>query len=292
LPAPASSKQGVSLWRESKIMATEKSLNDYYVYVYIDPRNFEEFYYGKGKGSRKNAHLGDISDSPKAKRIAEIKREGLTPIIRVIARGLTENEALLIEKTLLWKLGKWTTNIASGHFADKFRPHNTLYKELSGFDYKYGIFYYNVGESKHRNWDDYMQFGFISAGHGLRWRDAICGFNPGDIFAAYLKRYGFVGIGKIKTKARMIRDIKIKGKPLLSFPLKCRNMGDDNDNNELSEYVCLVEWIKTVPREKAKKRTSPKLYTTTHVRASLDKQQSTIAFLEDEFGIKIRDIIS
>ena len=25
---------------------------DYYVYVYIDPRNHEEFYYGKGKGSR------------------------------------------------------------------------------------------------------------------------------------------------------------------------------------------------------------------------------------------------
>jgi hypothetical protein len=27
--------------------------NDYYVYVYIDPRNFEEFYYGKGRGNRK-----------------------------------------------------------------------------------------------------------------------------------------------------------------------------------------------------------------------------------------------
>ena len=28
-------------------------MNSYYVYVYIDPRNFEEFYFGKGKGSRK-----------------------------------------------------------------------------------------------------------------------------------------------------------------------------------------------------------------------------------------------
>ncbi len=26
-------------------------MNDYYVYVYIDPRNFEEFYFGKGRGS-------------------------------------------------------------------------------------------------------------------------------------------------------------------------------------------------------------------------------------------------
>ena len=30
--------------------------DDYYVYVYIDPRNHEEFYYGKGVGSRKDAH--------------------------------------------------------------------------------------------------------------------------------------------------------------------------------------------------------------------------------------------
>ena len=38
-------------------------MNDYYVYVYIDPRNFEEFYFGKGKGNRKNAHLSDNTDS-------------------------------------------------------------------------------------------------------------------------------------------------------------------------------------------------------------------------------------
>ena len=97
-------------------------------------------------GSRKDAHLGDQSDSEKAKRIADIHKEGQTPIVRVIAQGLSESEALLVEKTLLWKLGKWTTNIASGHFADKFRPHNTLHKELSGFDYRNGIYYYNVGE--------------------------------------------------------------------------------------------------------------------------------------------------
>ena len=101
-------------------------MDDYYVYVYIDPRNFEEFYYGKGKGDRKNAHLDDTADTAKTKRIADIKKVGLQPIIKVIARGLSENEALLVEKTLLWKLGKWTTNIASGSFKNKFRPHNYL----------------------------------------------------------------------------------------------------------------------------------------------------------------------
>jgi hypothetical protein len=267
-------------------------MSDYYVYVYIDPRNYEEFYYGKGKGSRKDAHLDDTSDSAKAKRISEIKREGLSPIIRVIARNLSENEALLIEKTLLWKLGKWTTNISSGHFAEKFRPHNTLHKELSGFDYQNGLYYYNVGEGPHRNWDDYVEFGFISAGQGTRWRDAMLGFNPGDAFAAYLKRHGFVGIGQITAPAKMIRDVQIKNKRLLDLPLRCQNMDDNCNNTDLSEYVCLVKWIKTVSREDAKWRSSPKLYTTTHVRASLDGQPKTISFLEWEFGVKIREIIA
>jgi len=66
-------------------------MNDYYVYVSIDPRNFEEFYYGKDR--RKDAYLKDEVDSEKTKRIVAIRKEGLYPIIRVIARGLTGSDA-------------------------------------------------------------------------------------------------------------------------------------------------------------------------------------------------------
>ena len=99
----------------------------YYVYVYMDPRNYEEFYFGKGKGSRKDAHLSDSSDSEKTKRIAAIHKAGLEPIIRVIARNLSEHDALLVEKTLLWKLGRGLTNVSSGHYSENFRPHNTIH---------------------------------------------------------------------------------------------------------------------------------------------------------------------
>ena len=157
-------------------------MTDYYVYAYIDPRNFEEFYYGKGKGSRKEAHLLDKSASAKSKRIEAIRREGLAPIIRVLACGLSEREALLVEKTLLWKLGKQTTNVATGAFAANFRQHDTMHMELSGFDFRNGIYYYNVGEGRERDWDDQVEFGFISAGQGARWREAMLGFNPGYVF--------------------------------------------------------------------------------------------------------------
>ena len=266
--------------------------SDYYVYVYIDPRNYEEFYYGKGSGSRKNAHLGSDGDSDKAKRIAAIHKEGHEPIIRVIARGLSEREALLVEKTLLWKLGKWTDNVATGHFANKFRPHNTLHRQLPKFDFRNGFYYYNVGEGRHRknrNWDDYIKFGFISAGQAARFRDSILGFNEGDLFAAYLKGRGFVGVGKILAPARMITDVKIDGRPLLSLPLECKAMGANCDDPERSEYVCLVKWLKTLPRENAKWK--PGLYTTTHVRASLVRQPATVKFIEDEFGISVAKLI-
>jgi hypothetical protein len=54
--------------------------NDYYVYMYIDPRNNQEFYYGKGKGKRKISHLKGTSDSDLTKRIKAIRKAGLEPI--------------------------------------------------------------------------------------------------------------------------------------------------------------------------------------------------------------------
>lgn len=265
-------------------------MGDYYVYVYIDPRNFEEFYYGKGKGSRKDDHVGDLAGSLTAKRIATIQQEGLRPIVRVIARDLTEREALLVEKTLLWKLGKMTTNVATGHFAAKFRPHDKMHSALAGFDFRNGIYYYNVGEGPERNWDDYVKYGFIAAGGGARWRDAMLGFRPGDIVAAYLKRHGFVGVGRIAAEAKMARDVRMSGKPLLQLKLACKHLGHDADDARVSEYVCLVDWLKTVGRADAKRRVKPKLYTTTHVRASLEGQPGTVSFLEEAFGLDLKEL--
>ena len=264
------------------------SNDSYYVYVYIDPRNYEEFYYGKGKGRRKEAHLYDEGDSEKTRRIKAIRVEGLEPIIRVIARDLSEGEAFLVEKTLLWKLGKTLTNKATGKFADKFRPHDKLHLELSGFDYNTGLYYFNVGESVHRKWSDCKRLGFISAGQGPQWRDQIVEFKEGDVIAAYLKKYGFVGIGKIIQRAIPIKNIKIHGKFLLNHSLDCKAMDDNVDSDEMCEYTALVKWERSVEAKDAKWKPKSGLYTTTHVRASLEGQPKTLDFLETEFGIDFR----
>ena len=264
--------------------------SDYYVYVYIDPRNFEEFYFGKGRGSRKNAHLFLQDDSEKTKRIALIKTEGLSPIIRVIASNLSEYDALLVEKTLLWKLGKQLTNISSGHYAKNFRPHNTLHLNLSGFDFENGIYYYNVGEGPERHWDDCRELGFISAGQGIRWRDALLGFKKGDIFTAYLKKFGYVGVGKILEEACPVRNFFIEGQPLINCNLRVKGMAENIDSDDLCEYVCRVKWLSTVNREHAKWIPKSNIYTTTHVRASLDGQPETIKFLNESFNINLNEL--
>lgn len=267
-------------------------MNNFYVYVYIDPRNLEEFYFGKGRGSRKDTHLSDTSDSEKARRIAAIHKAGLKPIIRVIARDLSEHDALLVEKTLLWKLGRQLTNVSSGHYSENFRPHNTMHLELSGFDFQSGVYYYNVGDGSHRNWDDYRKFGFISAGQGIRWRDAMLGFQKGDVVAAYLKNHGFVGIGVLTDRAKPIREVTIKGKPLLSHHLRCQRMADNSESDELCEYVAPVKWAAALGRGQAKWKAKAGIYTTTLVRASLNGQPKTIAFLEGEFGVNVRELVA
>jgi len=265
--------------------------HDFYVYVYIDPRNHEEFYYGKGRGGRKDSHLKDKSGGEKTDTIAAIRSEGLEPIIRVITKGLSQEEALLIEKTLLWKLGKRTTNIATGHFGKRFRPQNTLHKDVFGFDFQNGFYYYNVGENRGRNWEDYTRYGFISAGWGVKYREIMRSFHKGDLIAAYLKDHGFVGVGRIKETATMIRDAQFKGTPLLKLPLVAPNADHDCDDEDESEYVCMVTWIKRVPREKAKWKPKAGLFANPTIRASLDTQPKTVKFIEREFGVNISKLL-
>lgn len=265
--------------------------NNYYVYVYIDPRNYEEFYYGKGKGNRKKAHLNDESDTEKTKIIKAIQKEGLEPIIKVVAKGLSESEAFLIEKTLIWKLGKNLTNISSGHFADKFRPHNSFHLNLNCFDFENGIFYVNVGEGETRSWEDCRNFGFLSAGQGTKWSDPLKTLNTGDIVVAYLKQKGYVGIGKVVEKAKRVLDFKFGGKSLKNQNLISPDLFK-NSNNENSEYLVKIKWTKIVPANEAKWKNNSGLFTTQLIKASLENQIKTIKFLEGEFLVNFQNIMN
>lgn len=79
----------------------QEKLN-YYVYIYIDPRDNSIFYIGKGKGNRAFSHLQDMSESRKVQRIAEIRNSGSEPIIEILVHGLQdERTALRIEASVI-----------------------------------------------------------------------------------------------------------------------------------------------------------------------------------------------
>ena len=92
-----------------------------YVYVYIDPRNGEIFYIGKGKGDRLFAHLKDTSETEKTAKIADIRESGKEPQIDLLRYGLSDSEAELVEASAIDLIGKTKlTNKMSGHHKESF----------------------------------------------------------------------------------------------------------------------------------------------------------------------------
>lgn len=151
-----------------------------------------------------------------------------------------------------------------------------------------GIYNFNVGEGDHRRWSDCKRLGFISAGQGKRWRDAICRFQVGDLVVAYLKGKGFVGIGRIVQRAKPIREVSIQNLPLTRHVLDCKKMSENIDSDEKCEYVALVKWDRAVESNEAAWKEKSDLYTTQLVRSSIEKQQKTLRFLEEKFGVDLQ----
>lgn len=253
-------------------------MDNFYVYVYIDPRNHEEFYYEKGNGSRKKVQDKSDGDSEIIQIILDIKKEGLEPIIKAVAKGLAGNEALIVAEALNWKLGK----SLSGNYSDNFRPHNKNHLDLAGFDFENGVFYVNVDED-YFFWDDCLQYGIFPAIQPLD------GLEVDDVVVAYLKGYGYVGVGKVLNKAVPFNQFKLGARLLSEFPLKQGGVGK-NKKIMNSEYLVKVEWIKAVKKKDAKGKSNSSLFTTETIIASLNDQPKTLQILEKEFEIKFADI--
>jgi len=276
-----------------------EDLKNYYVYAYYDPRNFKMFYVGKGCGKRKIAHLTDTAISGKTKIISGIKNEGLEPIIRVLAKDLTDDQAKFVEKTIIWSNYESLSNVSTGSFSDNFRPENTLHKEIKGFDYQTGIYYVNVSEGEHRDWEDCYRYGFLCAGGDPKWSDQLKRLVIDDIVVAYLKGKGYVGIGIITSEIQKAVNFKTDGKKLIELKSELRqpNILENSENNDLAQYVVGIDWkVKRLKDNaiwiKVKKTDADKqLFTTQLVVASLLNQPYTLEYLEQQFKIKFIDFI-
>jgi len=89
----------------------------YYVYVYIDPRNDEPIWVGKGMGDRYSSHTcaKTLHDKePFHQRLLEIIEEGVTPEVRLVLEHLEETEALYFEAFFIEAIGRRNDPINPG----------------------------------------------------------------------------------------------------------------------------------------------------------------------------------
>jgi hypothetical protein len=110
--------------------------NDYYVYIYLDPRKkgtyiydnlqfeYEPFYVGKGKNIRITKGLDDINNTTAKKlKIKEIRISNLEPISLKIYDNLSENLAFELEKFTIKQIGKSIlVNKSNGSTNYKIKP--------------------------------------------------------------------------------------------------------------------------------------------------------------------------
>jgi hypothetical protein len=271
-----------------------------YVYVYYDPRNFQPFYIGKGKDKRLSSHESDPQDTKKTATIRAIKAAGLKPTIRVIAKGLTEEQAFLVEKTLLWST-RGLSNVAQGNFKENFRPDNTLHRALPGFDFSNQIYYFNIGHGTHRLWEENVQYGYVSAGQDKKYSDAIRHLHTGDLIVARVNGTGYVGVGRVVSEPVPARSFLVpvcatnksaRGKPLVQLGLKAK-IRDNIDDELKCEWMAGVEWLKTTTREKPHWKANFGLYAPRGVTCgSLANQPKTIKYIEQVFGLSFEELAS
>jgi hypothetical protein len=126
-------------------------------------------------------------------------------------------------------------------------------------------FYVTIGGrfGRWRHWEDMRSYGFVSAGHGARYRDAMSRLIEGArvwpvIPVAVGGGHAYVGVGRVTAEAVRVRDFKVDvggtAVPILTAPLAATDMGERADDPELSEYVARVRWIDSGRRRKRSAR--------------------------------------
>lgn len=116
-------------------------------------------------------------------------------------------------------------------------------------------FYVSFGGTTDRSWQDALRYGFISAGGGRWYTQTLYNLKQGHRVWVNLPGTGYVAVGDVTGTAQPLRDfnVEVDGKEvkLLDAPRDGYRRGEHLDDDDLTEHLVPIRWIKAVPEDQA-----------------------------------------
>lgn len=107
-----------------------------------------------------------------------------------------------------------------------------------------GEFYASFGHGVHRDWNEAVKHGFISAGGGAWYSRTLKLLERNNRIWVKVPDHGFVGVGRVTGPRQEASEFEIDGHPALEV-LKAKHHRDEQDL-ERREYFVPVQWLHAV----------------------------------------------
>lgn len=116
-------------------------------------------------------------------------------------------------------------------------------------------YYVSFGDMSSRSWEDARNYGFISAGGGSWYSQTLKMLSPGDRVWVKIPKVGYVGVGIVAEEVQPAKEftVEVDGevRPALEILRHREQYQATADDPEKSEYFVKVEWLDTLPRDRA-----------------------------------------
>lgn len=108
-----------------------------------------------------------------------------------------------------------------------------------------GEYYVSFGHGRDRDWNEAVQYGFISAGGGEWYTRTLRLLSPGDRIWINVPNTGYVGVGRAAGPVTLAKDffVEVDGVKRPFLEVAQADYHRNLDDEETAEYLVPVEWI-------------------------------------------------
>lgn len=150
-----------------------------------------------------------------------------------------------------------------------------------------GEFYCSFGAGETRSWADAVALGFICGGGGAWYSKTLQLLNPGDRVWVKVPGSGFVGVGRVTGRSQAASIFRVNTpegeRPVLEAAKRGTYHREFLEDPERCEYFVPINWLETVPVEKAVQEIGLFGNQNTVCKPTTQKWRSTVERLKEKF---------